>query len=125
MENLSSQAGISYCDFLHDELIAVTGKSSLYVERGTIENFLLDFNCLTIVSEKAVRNELYLKTLVKLQLSSLPVAEDGPAIQYQCEESQHQQVFPYITQRATVQVEHTQRLGKVGKWIRCGYQLRP
>ena len=125
MENLSSQAGISYCDFLHDELIAVTGKSSLYVERGTIENFLLDFNCLTIVSEKAVRNELYLKTLVKLQLSSLPVAEDGPAIQYQCEESQHQQVFPHIDQGTAIQIEHPQRFGEVGEGVCCSNQLRP
>ena len=117
VENLSSQAGIRYRDFLHDELIVVTGKSSLYAERATIEkedllqiplvlreegsgtlevirqyfaqqkilfedlntpihlgstesikNFLLDFNGLAIVSEKAVRNELYLKTLVKLQV---------------------------------------------------------
>ena len=117
VENFSSQAGIRYRDFLHDELIVVTGKSSLYAERATIEkedllqiplvlreegsgtlevirqyfaqqkilfedlntpihlgstesikNFLLDFNGLAIVSENAVRNELYLKTLVKLQV---------------------------------------------------------
>ena len=37
VENLSSQAGIRYRDFLHDELIVVTGKSSLYAERATIE----------------------------------------------------------------------------------------
>jgi len=120
VENLSSQAGIRYRDFLHDELIVVTGKSSLYAERATIEkedllqiplvlreegsgtlevirqyfaqqkilfedlntpihlgstesikNFLLDFNGLAIVSEKAVRNELYLKTLVKLQVTGI------------------------------------------------------
>ena len=120
VENLSSQAGIRYRDFLHDELIVVPGKSSLYAERATIEkedllqiplvlreecsgtlevnrqyfaqqkilfeelntpihlgstesikNFLLDFNGLAIVSEKAVRNELYLKTLVKLQVTGI------------------------------------------------------
>lgn len=120
VENLSSQAGIRYRDFLHDELIVVTGKSSLYAERATIEkedllqiplvlreegsgtlevirqyfaqqkilfedlntpihlgstesikNFLLDFNGLAIVSEIAVRNELYLKTLVKLQVTGI------------------------------------------------------
>lgn len=120
VENLSSQSGIRYRDFLHDELIVVTGKSSLYAERATIEkedllqiplvlreegsgtlevirqyfaqqkipfenlntlihlgstesikNFLLDFNGLAIVSEKAVRNELYLKTLVKLQVTGI------------------------------------------------------
>ena len=120
VENLSSQTGIRYRDFLHDELIVVTGKSSLYAERATIEkedllqiplvlreegsgtlevirqyfaqqkilfedlntlihlsstesikNFLLDFNGLAIVSEKAVRNELYLKTLVKLQVTGI------------------------------------------------------
>lgn len=120
VENLSSQSGIRYRDFLHDELIVVTGKSSLYAERATIEkedllqiplvlreegsgtlevirqyfaqqkilfedlntpihlgstesikNFLLDFNGLAIISEKAVRNELYLKTLVKLQVTGI------------------------------------------------------
>ncbi len=120
VENLSSQTGIRYRDFLHDELIVVTGKSSLYAERATIEkedllqiplvlreegsgtlevirqllthhqvrfedlntlihlgstesikNFLLDFNGLAIISEKAVRNELYLKTLVKLQVTGI------------------------------------------------------
>ena len=120
VENNSSQAGIRYRDFLHDELIVVTGKSSFYAERATIEkedllqiplvlreegsgtlevirqflarqkipfedlntpihlgstesikNFLLDFNGLAIVSEKAVRNELYLKTLVKLQVTGI------------------------------------------------------
>ena len=120
VENLSSQTGIRYRDFLHDELIVVTGKSSLYAERATIEkedllqiplvlreegsgtlevirqyfaqqkilfedlntlihlgstesikNFLLDINGLAIVSEKAVRNELYLKTLVKLQVTGI------------------------------------------------------
>lgn len=120
VENLSSQGGIRYHDFLHDELIVVTGQNSLYAGRGTIEkedlmqiplvlreegsgtlevirqlfarhqlpfddlntpihlgstesikNFLLDFNGLAIVSEKAVQNELYLKTLVKLQVTGI------------------------------------------------------
>ncbi|HBB01624.1 MAG: LysR family transcriptional regulator [Bacteroidetes bacterium GWD2_45_23] len=120
VENLSSQGGIRYRDFLHDELIVVTGKNSLYAERATIEkedlqqiplvlreegsgtlevirqlfarhqipfrdlntpihlgstesikNFLLDFNGLAIISEKAVQNELYLKTLVKLQVTDI------------------------------------------------------
>ena len=120
VENLSSQSDIRYRDFLLDELLVVTGKSSLYAERGTIEkedllqiplvlreegsgtlevirqyfaqqkilfedlntpihlgstesikNFLLDFNGLAIISEKAVRNELYLKTLVKLQVTGI------------------------------------------------------
>ena len=120
VENLSSQGGIRYRDFLHDELIVVTGKNSLYAERATIEkedlqqiplvlreegsgtlevirqlfarhqipfrdlntpihlgstesikNFLLDFNGLAIISEKAVQNELYLKTLVKLKVTEI------------------------------------------------------
>lgn len=120
VENLSSQEGIRYRDFLHDELIVVTGKNSLYAERATIEkedlqqiplvlreegsgtlevirqlfarhqipfrdlntpihlgstesikNFLLDFNGLAIISEKAVQNELYLETLVKLQVTDI------------------------------------------------------
>jgi DNA-binding transcriptional LysR family regulator len=120
VENLSSQGGIRYRDFLHDELIVVTGKNSLYAERGTIEkedlqqiplvlreegsgtlevirqlfarhqipfrdlntpihlgstesikNFLLDFNGLAIISEKAIQNELYLKTLIKLQVTDI------------------------------------------------------
>ncbi|NCC91614.1 MAG: LysR family transcriptional regulator, partial [Spirochaetia bacterium] len=37
----------------------------------SIKNFLLDFNGLAIISEKAVRNELYLKTLVKLQVTGI------------------------------------------------------
>ena len=120
VENNSSRAGIRYHDFLHDELIVVSGKNSLYAKQGTIEkedllqiplvlreegsgtlevirqhltqhtirfedlntpihlgstesikNFLLDFNGLAILSEKAVQNELYLKTLVKLQVTGL------------------------------------------------------
>lgn len=120
VENLSTQAGIRYRDFLHDELIVVAGKNSLYARRGTIskedllqiplvlreegsgtlevirqlfiqhqirfedlntpihlgstesiKNFLLDFNGLAIVSEKAVQNELYLKTLVKVQVTGI------------------------------------------------------
>lgn len=120
VENLSTQAGIRYRDFLHDELIVVAGKNSLYARRGTIskedllqiplvlreegsgtlevirqlfiqhqirfedlntpihlgstesiKNFLLDFNGLAIVSEKAVQNELYLKTLVMVQVTGI------------------------------------------------------
>lgn len=120
VENLSSRAGIRYLDLMHDELIVVTGKNSLYaghtvLEKGelqqiplvlreegsgtlevirqlfseyqinledfnttihlgsteSIKNFLIDFNGVAIVSEKAVRNELYLKTLVKLQVNGI------------------------------------------------------
>ncbi len=120
VENLSSQAGIRYHNFLHDELIVVTGKDSLYARQGaigkedllqiplvlreegsgtlevirqffvqhqirfehlntpihlgsteSIKNFLLDFNGLAIISEKAVQNELYLKTLIKLPVNGI------------------------------------------------------
>lgn len=120
VENLSVHGGIRYHDFLHDELIVVTGQNSPYAGRGTIDkedllhmplalreegsgtlevirkfftqhkirfedintsihlgstesikNFLLDFNGLAIISEKAVQNELYLKTLVKLQVKDI------------------------------------------------------
>lgn len=37
----------------------------------SIKNFLLDFNGLAILSEKAVQNELYLKTLVRIQVTGL------------------------------------------------------
>lgn len=115
VENYSSQSGIRYIDFLHDELIVVTGGNSVYAKRETItkddlseiplvvreqgsgtlevikqifaqqnisfenlntlihlgstesiKNFLQEFDGLAIVSEKAVQNELYMKTLVKL-----------------------------------------------------------
>ncbi len=117
VENYSSQSGIRYIDFLHDELIVVTGGNSVYAKHesiskddlskiplvvreqgsGTLEvikqifaqqnisfenlntlvhlgstesikNFLQEFDGLAIVSEKAVQNELYLKTLVKLNV---------------------------------------------------------
>lgn len=38
-----------------------------------IKNFLLDFDGLAIVSEKAVINELYLKTLVKLKVAGFTI----------------------------------------------------
>ncbi len=37
----------------------------------SIKNFLQDFNGLAIVSEKSVQNELYLKTLVRLNISGV------------------------------------------------------
>lgn len=37
----------------------------------SIKNFLLDFNGLAIISEKAVQNELYLKTLIKLPVNGI------------------------------------------------------
>ena len=40
----------------------------------SIKNFLLEFDGLAIVSEKAVQNELYLKTLVKLNVSGFSIA---------------------------------------------------
>lgn len=39
----------------------------------SIKNFLQDFNGLAMISEKAVQNELYLKTLVKLKVSGLSI----------------------------------------------------
>lgn len=40
----------------------------------SIKNFLQEFDRLAIVSEKSVQNELYLKTLVKLNVSGLSIA---------------------------------------------------
>jgi len=40
----------------------------------SIKNFLQEFDGLAIVSEKAVQNELYLKTLVKLNVSGFSIA---------------------------------------------------
>lgn len=39
----------------------------------SIKNFLLDFDGLAIVSEKAVQNELYLKTLVRLKVTGFTI----------------------------------------------------
>jgi Transcriptional regulator len=39
----------------------------------SIKNFLLDFDGLAIVSEQAVKTELYLKTLVKIKVTSLHI----------------------------------------------------
>lgn len=39
----------------------------------SIKNFLQDFDGLAMISEKAVQNELYLKTLVKLKVSGLSI----------------------------------------------------
>jgi DNA-binding transcriptional LysR family regulator len=39
----------------------------------SIKNFLQDFDGLAIVSEKAVQNELFLKTLVRLKVSGLSI----------------------------------------------------
>lgn len=122
VENITSQPGINYRDFLEDELIVVAGKDSVYAKQSTIskddlikipivlreqgsgtldvirnslaqqninienlntlihlgstesiKNFLQEFNGLAIVSEKAVINELYLKTLVKIRVSGLTI----------------------------------------------------
>ncbi len=40
----------------------------------SIKNFLQDFDGLAIVSEKAVQNELYLKTLVKLKVTGFTIS---------------------------------------------------
>ncbi len=122
VENNTSQSGISYKEFLDDELIVVTGANSVYAKRdeiskidllqiplvlreqgsGTldvikkallgynmefeklntlihlgsteaIKNFLLDFDGLAIVSEKAVTTELYMKTLVKIRVPGFTI----------------------------------------------------
>jgi DNA-binding transcriptional LysR family regulator len=122
VENITSHPGISYKDFLDDELIIVTGKSSVYARRNSIsiddlikiplvlrehgsgtldviketltlhninidelntlihlgstesiKNFLQDFDGLAIVSEKAVTNELYLKTLVRINVPGFTI----------------------------------------------------
>ncbi|MGQ1891939.1 LysR family transcriptional regulator [Thermophagus sp. OGC60D27] len=122
VENHTSQAGISYKNFLDDELVVVTGANSVYAKRkqltldefrqipivlreqgsGTLEvirealsrhgieigtlntlihlgstesikNFLLDFDGLAIVSEKAVTTELYLKTHVQLKVKGFSI----------------------------------------------------
>ena len=122
VENITSQPGISYRDFLEDELIVVAGKDSVYAKQNTIskedlikipivlreqgsgtldvirdslaqqninienlntlihlgstesiKNFLQEFDGLAIVSEKAIINELYLKTLVKIRVSGLTI----------------------------------------------------
>jgi len=39
----------------------------------SIKNFLQDFDGLAIVSEKAVQNELYMKTLVKIKVAGLDI----------------------------------------------------
>lgn len=39
----------------------------------SIKNFLQDFDGLAIVSEKAVQNELYMKTLVKLKVTGFTI----------------------------------------------------
>ncbi len=123
VENYSSQSGIRYKNFLDDELIIVTGGSSLYSKHksiskndllqipivlrekgsGTLEvikeaffrhnmdfknlnvpihlgstesikNFLLDFDGLAIVSEQAVKTELYLKTLVEIKVTGFNIS---------------------------------------------------
>lgn len=122
VENITSQSGIRYRDFLDDELIVVTGNHSVYSrkktltkedlssipivlrERGSgtlevikdafikqgidfdliktpihlgstesIKNFLLDFDGLAIVSERAVKNELYHKSLVKMNVNGFRI----------------------------------------------------
>jgi len=122
VENYSSQPGISYKNFMDDELILVTGTNSVYAKRkhinkedlrqlplvvrehgsGTLEvinealtgqgfdieklntvihlgstesikNFLLDFDGLAIVSEKAVLTELYINNLVRLKVRDFSI----------------------------------------------------
>jgi len=51
-------------------------KLNTFIHLGSteaIKNFLLDFDGLAIVSEKAVQNELYLKTLIKLNVTGLRI----------------------------------------------------
>ena len=122
VENITSQSGIRYRDFLDDELIVVTGNHSVYSRKKTftkddlssipivlreqgsgtlevikdaftkqgidfdliktpihlgstesIKNFLLDFDGLAIVSERAVKNELYHKSLVKINVNGFRI----------------------------------------------------
>ena len=122
VENITSQSGIRYRDFLDDELIVVTGNHSVYSRKKTltkedlssipivlreqgsgtlevikdaftkqgidfdliktpihlgstesIKNFLLDFDGLAIVSERAVKNELYHKSLVKMNVNGFRI----------------------------------------------------
>lgn len=122
VENITSQSGIRYRDFLDDELIVVTGIHSVYSRKKTftkddlssipivlreqgsgtlevikdaftkhgidfdiiktpihlgstesIKNFLLDFDGLAIVSERAVKNELYHKSLVKINVNGFRI----------------------------------------------------
>lgn len=142
VENLSSQPGIRYKDFLDDELIIVTGKNSVYARRETItkddllripivlreqgsgtlevikqilaqqnvsfenlntlihlgstesiKNFLQDFDGLAIVSEKAVQNELYMKTLVKLKVSGFTIPRKFRLAYKQGHKSQQVELF--------------------------------
>jgi len=142
VENLSSQSGIRYRDFLDDELIVVTGKNSVYAKRETIgkddllklpivlreqgsgtlevikqmfsqqnvsfeslntlihlgstesiKNFLQEFDGLAIVSKKAVQNELYLKTLVKLNVTGFAIPRKLRIAYKQGHKSQQVELF--------------------------------
>jgi len=142
VENLSSQSGIRYRDFLDDELIVVTGKNSVYAKRETIgkddllklpivlreqgsgtlevikqmfsqqnvsfeslntlihlgstesiKNFLQEFDGLAIVSIKAVQNELYLKTLVKLNVTGFAIPRKLRIAYKQGHKSQQVELF--------------------------------
>jgi len=142
VENLSSQSGIRYRDFLDDELIVVTGKNSVYAKRKTIgkddllklpivlreqgsgtlevikqmfsqqnisfeslntlihlgstesiKNFLQEFDGLAIISKKAVQNELYLKTLVKLNVTGFAIPRKLRIAYKQGHKSQQVELF--------------------------------
>ena len=142
VENLSSQSGIRYRDFLDDELIVVTGKNSVYAKRETIgkddllklpivlreqgsgtlevikqmfsqqnisfeslntlihlgstesiKNFLQEFDGLAIISKKAVQNELYLKTLVKLNVTGFAIPRKLRIAYKQGHKSQQVELF--------------------------------
>ncbi len=142
VENISSQSGIRYRDFLDDELIVVTGKNSVYAKRETIgkddllklpivlreqgsgtlevikqmfsqqnvsfeslntlihlgstesiKNFLQEFDGLAIVSKKAVQNELYLKTLVKLNVTGFAIPRKLRIAYKQGHKSQQVELF--------------------------------
>jgi len=59
----------------------------------SIKNFLQDFDGLAIVSEKAVRNELYMKTLVKLKVTGFTIPRKFRLAYKQGHKSQQVELF--------------------------------
>ena len=59
----------------------------------SIKNFLQDFDGLAIVSEKAVQNELYLKTLVRLKVTGLTIPRKFRCAYKQGHKSQQVEMF--------------------------------
>lgn len=59
----------------------------------SIKNFLQDFDGLAIVSEKAVQNELYLKTLVRLKVTGLSMPRKLRIAYKQGHKSQQVELF--------------------------------